>query len=164
MAVHCSLGCTEYTYIGMLGPGGVLCWWQEMYCCLPSRTILPNGAYMFFMLPRCVYFLSGRIMHWPLEQQMLRGHGRVCTMEFDTKVGSENKINSKHKTRKLSSPRPCRVPKGVLQCSQKQPRSYPNFRGFTRYGHASASPSYPLRSHVRKHVLTEWSVHYPPWV
>ena len=130
MAVHCSLGCTEYTYIGMLGAGGVLCWWQEMYCCLPSRTILPNGAYMFFMLPRCVYFLSGRIMHWPLEQQVLRGHGRVCTMEFDTKVGSENNIKRKHKTRKLSSPRPFRVPKDFLQRSQKQPEILPEFSGF----------------------------------
>ena len=72
-------------------------------CCLPSRTILPNGAYMFFMLPRCVYFLPRRIMHWPLEQQVLRGHGRVSTMEFDTKVGSENKINSKHNMRPESS-------------------------------------------------------------
>ena len=130
MAVHCSLGCTEYTYIGMLGAGGVLCWWQEMYCCLPSRTILPNGAYMFFMLPRCVYFLSGRIMHWPLEQQVLRGHGRVCTMEFDTKVGSENNIKRKHKTRKLSTPRPFRVPKDFLQRSQKQPEILPEFSEF----------------------------------
>ena len=85
---------------------------------------------MFFILPRGVYFLSRRIMHWPLEQQVLQGHGRVCTMEFDTKVGSENNIKRKHKTRKLSSPRPFRVPKDFLQRSQKQPEILPEFSGF----------------------------------
>ena len=61
---------------------------------------------------------------------MLRGHGRVCTIEFDTKVGSENNIKRKHKTRKLSTPRPFRVPKDFLQCSQKQPEIIPEFSGF----------------------------------
>ena len=51
-------------------------------------------------------------------------------MEFDTKVGSENNIKRKHKTRKLSTPRPFRVPKDFLQCSQKQPEIIPEFSGF----------------------------------